>query len=578
MAAIGYADYRPDVSDLNGKHTQLLRNVVPRGDGYGPFKDISGFTQAVGATCRGGYYARNTVTGEVVIFAGTVNRLYKLNNTTLAWEDVSKGLTAYGDLDADRNWCFTQFGNFVVATQRNDVMQQFDVTSDTEFDDVPDDPPQAGWIFTVGKFAVALDLLDDPSRVAWCGIGDLSNWTFGTGLSDFQDLTDGGRCMAGLEISDNVAIIAQDSAIRRMTFMAGSDVIFEISKLQSDLGILAQHSLTAAGGMALFVSTKGFAAMAADGSISFIGEERVDRAFLGQLEPPASGALLSLAYDSGSPQLVIGAADPKRNLVLWVYKSQAGDAGLFDRGLIYHWTAKRWAPVEAMGEYIVQVSRPGLTLEALDALAPGAQVISGAANNGSGLVRLTVGSTAGWTTGDSKTISAVEGTTEANGTWLITVVDGTHIDLQGSAFVNAYSDGGVVGGSLDDLPFSLDDVSTATLPGLAAFSSENKLGFFAGATLEAVLETPEQRFEGRRMDINAIWPRSDASAIFVSVASRDTLNGQSSYGDESAMDADGQCPVLAEGRNVRCRSRIPAGTAWNYATGLEIEAQPAGAF
>lgn len=73
--------------------------------------------------------------------------------------------------------------------------------------------------------------------------------------------------------------------------------------------------------------------------------------------------------------------------------------------------------------------------------------VTGAANNGAGLVRLTVGATAGLTTGNTVIVSAVTGTVEANGKWIITVVDATHIDLQNSAFVNAYVAGGVADGS-----------------------------------------------------------------------------------------------------------------------------------
>lgn len=67
--------------------------------------------------------------------------------------------------------------------------------------------------------------------------------------------------------------------------------------------------------------------------------------------------------------------------------------------------------------------------------------ISNAANNGSGLIRLTVGSTAGLTTGDTVTVFAVRGTTEANGTWTVTVINSTTVDLQSSTFSNAFSAG-----------------------------------------------------------------------------------------------------------------------------------------
>lgn len=82
--------------------------------------------------------------------------------------------------------------------------------------------------------------------------------------------------------------------------------------------------------------------------------------------------------------------------------------------------------------------------------APGAFVvlrpISGAANNGAGLIRLALDTTVGYTTGDVRVVQNVGGTTEANGTWPLTVVDATHVDLQGSVFVHAYTSGGVLGG------------------------------------------------------------------------------------------------------------------------------------
>lgn len=73
--------------------------------------------------------------------------------------------------------------------------------------------------------------------------------------------------------------------------------------------------------------------------------------------------------------------------------------------------------------------------------------VAGAADNGSGLIRLTISSTASMTTGDVRRVSGVGGTVEANGIWTITVVSGTTLDLQGSAFVNAFTSGGTVTGN-----------------------------------------------------------------------------------------------------------------------------------
>lgn len=88
------------------------------------------------------------------------------------------------------------------------------------------------------------------------------------------------------------------------------------------------------------------------------------------------------------------------------------------------------------------------------------QTVTGAANNGSGLIRLAIASTVGMYTGNTSTVAGILGTTEANGTWVITVIDGTHIDLQGSAFANAYVSGGTATITVEiPTPYTAADVA-----------------------------------------------------------------------------------------------------------------------
>jgi surface protein len=70
--------------------------------------------------------------------------------------------------------------------------------------------------------------------------------------------------------------------------------------------------------------------------------------------------------------------------------------------------------------------------------------VTNAADNGSGLIRITTGSAHGRATGEKIFISGVTGTTEANGGWIITVIDATNFDLQSSTFSNTYVSGGIV--------------------------------------------------------------------------------------------------------------------------------------
>ena len=94
-----------------------------------------------------------------------------------------------------------------------------------------------------------------------------------------------------------------------------------------------------------------------------------------------------------------------------------------------------------------QTGAPNGSLNELPGTDPNAvtyRVISNAADNGSGLIRLTVNATSGMITGQQVTVADIVGTTEANGNWTITVISLTEVDLVGSTFANAYTSGGYV--------------------------------------------------------------------------------------------------------------------------------------
>lgn len=117
------------------------------------------------------------------------------------------------------------------------------------------------------------------------------------------------------------------------------------------------------------------------------------------------------------------------------------------------------------GDLVLQTRSDQTTYGALRCIQFGGITtsITGAADNGSGLIRLTVGDTSQFTTGQIVYVSQVNGTVEANNNlygaagsyvsqgqewpnpnaaqpqgWVITVIDGTNVDLQGSTFVNTF--------------------------------------------------------------------------------------------------------------------------------------------
>lgn len=96
------------------------------------------------------------------------------------------------------------------------------------------------------------------------------------------------------------------------------------------------------------------------------------------------------------------------------------------------------------GIYKVTLSQPAtqvVIFEGYVAVRVAPPAITGAVNAG-GLIKITaVGH--GISTGYTVQIFGVLGTTEANGTWPVTVVDADHFTLDGSTFTNAYTSGGL---------------------------------------------------------------------------------------------------------------------------------------
>lgn len=365
MAVVPFADFRPDISDYRGAglYSNNITNVVPRGDGYGPFNSLAAYSTALSSSCRGYFYARKS-DGSVAIFAGTSTKLYKFNSTStstsaLGFVDASQSSSAYSALSIDANWQFAQFNKYVFATQQNAPLQIYSLTSSTEFQDAAGSPPQAAYVTVVNRFLVLSGIINSATPTAygiqWSGLNDVTSssaWTSGVNSSDYQTFADGGlvRGVAGGEFG----YIFQDASIRRMTFAPGSPYVFGIERIAQDDGLYAPYSLIGSGDRVFYISNDGFKMIVPGAYPEPIGKERVDRFFFADV-------------DAGNLQLCIGVHDPAQTRVYWAYKSNSGASGAFDRVLCYDWVLKKWTLIEFSGEYMASLSAPGLTLEQIDA-------------------------------------------------------------------------------------------------------------------------------------------------------------------------------------------------------------------
>jgi hypothetical protein len=564
MPLLAWGEFKPDVSDFEGSATKNVRNVLPRGDGYGPFPDFAILSQALIGTCRGGFYALKS-DGSVAIFAGTSDRLWLASNTDYSWTPVSKVKTAtitaaspgvwnvtshglaandpfipyntggalpaaytagtkyyvktvtdadhftgsatpggaaintattgtgthsvtsvYPSLSSDAQWQFAQFGNLVFATQKNAPLQVYNLASSSSFADCAGSPPPAAYISVVGRFLVLSGLLDFPFRIHWSGLNATTTWTSGTNSSDFQDFPDGGivRGVAGGEFGT----VFQDQAIRRMSYIPGSPLIFQIERIAQDLGLFAPYSIVRAGSLIFFHSAQGFYKIAPGGLPEQIGREKVDRTFFDEL-------------DKTELRMFIGASDPRSTRAFWAYKSTAGTTGLYDKIMGYDYALDRFFPISMTGEYLLGMSQPGITLENLDVLSA----------------------------------------------------------------------------SIDALATSLDSFAVSTQPLIAQFSSAHKMGFFSGASLEATLETSEQGADGEQIFMSGFRPVTDAPTVYGSLSYRNLISDVPTSLPEIARNArTGNCDLRRSTKFSRMKIRVPASTIWSFAAGVIPAINPDG--
>lgn len=116
---------------------------------------------------------------------------------------------------------------------------------------------------------------------------------------------------------------------------------------------------------------------------------------------------------------------------------------------------------------------------------------------------------------------------------------------------------------------SLDAISSASRASLSAINTNHKAGFVSGPALEATLETPEQGQDNLRMFVRGFRPITDAPTVYGYVKSRSTAQASATTGSEVLVNDIGVCPQRVDTRYARAGLRIPAGTSWTYAAGVE---------
>lgn len=132
-------------------------------------------------------------------------------------------------------------------------------------------------------------------------------------------------------------------------------------------------------------------------------------------------------------------------------------------------------------------------------------------------------------------------------------------------------------GTLDALPYSLDDYVSTFSSSLAVMSSDNKMCFLKGDNLEATLDTPEGQIgNGVRTYVRGLAPVGDSSAAMLSLRYRDRLIDPENVGVETAIGLRGYATMRQNARFSTARVRIPAGDTWNFIRSVDVDAKQVG--
>ena len=338
-------DFLPDHPEYRNEGLTDAKNVVPSFKSYQPMRGLVGVsTNALTGRCQG-FKSFKSSSGNITSFAGDETKLYKyLSN---AFTDVSGGTTFA--TPTDHQWEFTQFGNYVIASNGSNTPQVWQLDNSSAWANLGGSPPVFKHSAVVRSFLVSGWQPSNRNRIHWSAIGDHTGWTVGTDQSDQATLYDTPE-ITGI-VGGEFGIIFSVDKVFQLNFVGGSS-IFQIRTIEQQRGCIAPGSLVTVGNTSYFLSQDGFASTNGE-TTELIGENRVDDFFDGSL-------------DQANILRITSGHDPLNKLIFWSYPSTNSSGGNPDRIICYNYSADRWSYIEVATQFVGSAFTTGTTLELLD--------------------------------------------------------------------------------------------------------------------------------------------------------------------------------------------------------------------
>lgn len=351
LEQLRFGKFAPDQPTLGNPGMELVRNVLPRLNGYDSLPQLNPYLTDLLPERATGALGAKGLTGETYLYVGTVEKLYSLSGTQ--WNDVSKLAGSYTD---PAQWQFAQFGDVVIAGHIGDRLQAITLGA-ANFDNLTSSLIQASTIAAVRRFLVAGDVLDDdgytPERVRWSPIDNpAGDWTPSpTTQAGFNDLKPAGGRVVRM-VGGEFGLVFRERATWRMTYTGISPLFWQFDEVDPGIGALSAGSVVRHGGRTFFFSEDGIRATIGEASQP-IGEERIDISLLSDL-------------DTAHLERISGAVYTDEQIIVWAYPGPGNVGGQPNRLALYNYASDNFSFGDEAIEILFQAAVPSRSVDGFD--------------------------------------------------------------------------------------------------------------------------------------------------------------------------------------------------------------------
>ncbi len=359
---VPFGEWLPDQPDHNKQGANVANNVYYAANTYKRFPSLVNYSSNTVSTDSKGAGSFRDNSNTVYNFVATRTNIYQLASGAFTSRKAS--LTG----DHDDFWTFTQFGEYIIASNGVDAPQYYLMGTSTNFANLSA-IQSAGTVPTfrvsgvVRDFLVTGNITNATNRIQWSGINDITVWS--GKQSDSQDLPGSGGQVVAIT-SGEVGYVFRQNQIIRMDYVGGATV-FRLSVISPNRGAVFGRTVCQDNRQIFFYADDGFYQINGD-QIMPIGVEKVNRYF-------------DLNLNKAYADRICAAVDPFNQLAMWLFPSTANTTnttGICDKIIIYNYATKKWSLADASASTIFSQFVGAFTVELMDIISENLENISAA--------------------------------------------------------------------------------------------------------------------------------------------------------------------------------------------------------